>query len=74
MRQEWEWYDASHYRTTMVVEREGESEWKEVVRTVAAYYAVSIAGLLELMRGVGLRSERVDDPPFFQPVLRGRAV
>lgn len=74
MSQEWAWYDASHYRTTMLVEREEGDRWTEVVRTVADYYAISIAGLLELMRSVGLESERVDDPPFFQPVLRGRAV
>lgn len=74
MSQEWEWYDASHYRTTMVVERGERSGWREVVRTVAAYYAIPIPALLELMRGAGLASERVNDPPFFQPVLRGRAV
>lgn len=74
MSQEWEWYDASHYRTTMIVERAQEQEWTEVVRTVAAYYAIPIPRLLELMRGVGFQSDRVDDPPFFQPVLRGRAV
>jgi len=74
MSQEWEWYDASHYRTTMVVERREGSGWRQVVRTVAAYYAIPVSALLELMRGVGLISERVDDPPFFQPVLRGRAI
>ena len=55
--QEWEWYDASHYRTTMVVEREEGSGWQEVVRTDAAYYAISIPALLELMCGAGLEDE-----------------
>jgi len=74
MSQEWEWYDAEHYRTTMVVEQEEDGGWREVVRTVAAYYAIPIPALLELMRSAGLKSERVDEAPFFQPVLRGRAV
>lgn len=73
MSQEWEWYDAEHYRTTMVVEQEEGGGWSEVIRTVAAYYAVPIPALLELMRGAGLKAERVDEPPFSQPVLRGRA-
>ncbi len=73
MSQEWEWYDPSHYRTTMIIEREQEKRWREVVRTVAAYHAISIPRLLELMEGVGLDARRVEEPPFFQPVLRGRA-
>ena len=74
MSQEWEWYDASHYRTTMIVEQEQEEGWREVVRTVAAYYAIAIPRLVQLFEDVGLDAHRVEEPPFFQPVLRGRAV
>jgi SAM-dependent methyltransferase len=73
MRQEWEWYDASHYRTTMIVEARRQQEWEVVVRATAAYYAIPIPRLLELMRQAGLRANRVQEPQFFQPVLRGGA-
>lgn len=72
--QTWEWYDAVHYRTTMVVEERRRKVWKEVVRTAAAYYAITIPRLLELMGQAGLSAERVGEPPFFQPVLRGDAM
>ena len=73
LSQEWEWYDDSRYRTTMVVELQKQDAWEEVVRTEAAYYAISISRLLELMREAGLDASRVDDSHFFQPVLCGRA-
>jgi hypothetical protein len=58
----------------MVVEEDKDEGWREVMRTAAEYYAVSIQSLLELMRESGLEAGRVDGIPFFQPVLRGRAV
>lgn len=69
--QEWVWYDDAHYRTTMRVETEVEGGWREVVRTEAAYYAVSIARILDLMAEAGFEAARVTEPGFFQPVLRG---
>jgi len=72
--QEWTWLDENHYRTEMVIEEDKDGGWREVKRTAAEYYAVSIERLLELMRESGLEADRVDDIPFFQPVLRGRAV
>ncbi len=73
MRQEWEWYDESHYRTMMIVEESRRAGWEEVVRTAAAYYAIPISRLLELMGEAGLKAARVEDAEFYQPVLRGRA-
>jgi hypothetical protein len=73
LSQEWEWYDASHYHTTMLVEEETQGSWGEIVRTNAAYYAVPIARLLELMGQAGLEAERVAESLFFQPVLSGGA-
>ncbi len=72
--QEWAWLDTSHYQTTMVVEEQLEGRWIDVVRTDAQYYAISITRLLDLMEAAGLVPNRVDEVPFFQPVLRGRAV
>ncbi len=71
--QEWSWHDPAHYRTTMVVEEHLDGVWTDIVRTDAEYYAISIPRLLELMEESGLRSRRVEDVPFFQPVLRGCA-
>jgi SAM-dependent methyltransferase len=70
--QAWKWLDAAHYDTTMIIEREENGVWNEVVRTEARYYAIAIERLLALMRSAGLEAERVADVPFFQPVLRGR--
>ncbi len=69
--QEWAWLDDSHYRTTMVVEKFVGGTWIDVVETDAEYYAISIPRLLELMEGAGLRPRRVEEVPFFQPVLYG---
>ncbi len=69
--QEWEWYDASHYRTTLVVEAENRGRWREIVRTTTAYYALSIERVLEMMVEAGFTAERVVESNFFQPVLRG---
>jgi hypothetical protein len=71
MSQEWEWYDPSHYRTTMVVEQREQGGWKEIVRTVTAYYAIPVQRLLQLPLNVGLTAHRVEEEAFFQPVLRG---
>ena len=73
LSQEWEWLDTSHYQTTMVVEEQVEGRWIDVVRTSAEYYAISIPRLLELIEEAGFVSNRVDEVPFFQPVLCGRA-
>lgn len=69
--QEWEWYDPSHYRTTMIVEGEAGAAWEPVVRVGAAYYALSVDRLLELMGEAGMTADRVEDADYFQPVLRG---
>ena len=74
MSQEWRWYNESHYQTTMRVEQVDEGGWREVVRTAAAYYAIPVPRLLELMRQAGLNAEIVEGLQFFQPVLRGSAV
>jgi hypothetical protein len=71
--QEWQWLDTCHYETTMIIERNDGGGWRDVLRTGARYYAVLIERLLTLLEEAGLRAERVDDIPFFQPVLRGRA-
>jgi 2-polyprenyl-3-methyl-5-hydroxy-6-metoxy-1,4-benzoquinol methylase len=73
MSQQWEWYDQSHYRTTMIVEEMGRDRWEELVRTVAAYYAISTDRLLALMGEAGLSANREHEPEFFQPVLRAGA-
>lgn len=72
VRQEWEWYDSSHYRTTMIIEENRQDAWAEIVRTVAAYYAIPLARLVELMGEAGLRASQVADVQFYQPVLLGR--
>jgi 2-polyprenyl-3-methyl-5-hydroxy-6-metoxy-1,4-benzoquinol methylase len=71
--QEWLWRSPSHYRTTMVIEELVAGAWTAVVRTDAEYYAVSVEGLLELMRKAHLIPHLVEDVPFFQPVLRAGA-
>jgi 2-polyprenyl-3-methyl-5-hydroxy-6-metoxy-1,4-benzoquinol methylase len=73
LSQQWEWYDRSHYRTTMIVEEMRRDRWEELVRTVAAYYAISTDRLLALMREAGLRANREHESGFFQPVLRAGA-
>ncbi len=73
MRQEWEWYDESHYLTVMIIEESRRAGWEEVVRSEAAYYAVPISRLLELMGEAGLKADLVEDAEFYQPVLRGSA-
>lgn len=73
LAQEWEWYDPSHYRTTMVIEEADQGQWRELMRTTAAYYAVTIPRLLALMDEAGLTATRVEEVEFFQPILRGRA-
>lgn len=73
LAQEWAWVDASHYRTTMVVEERDRGGWRELLRTAALYYAISLPRLLELMGDAGFRSYRVGDVPFYQPVLTGCA-
>ena len=70
--QRWTWLDASHYRTTFVVEERRDSEWTEVVRTDALYYAISVARLLDLMRDAGFTSCRLSEIPYNQPVLIGQ--
>ena len=57
----------------MVVEEHLDGTWTDVLRTDAEYYAISLPRLLELMEESGLRSRRVEEVPFFQPVLRGLA-
>lgn len=69
--QEWTWLDTSHYRTTMTIEELVDNRWTDVVRTDARYYAIPIPRLLGLMEEAGLRSSRVDEGHFFQPVLSG---
>jgi hypothetical protein len=74
LSQEWAWLDDSHYQTTMVVEERVEGRWTDLVRTDAQYYAIPIPRLLDLMDEAGFVSSRVEEVPFFQPVLRGRTV
>ncbi|HUF18419.1 MAG TPA: class I SAM-dependent methyltransferase [Thermoanaerobaculia bacterium] len=71
--QEWQWVDASHYSTTMIIESHDGTMWREVVRSSAQYYAVPINTLLDLMVKAGLKAAPVEEVPFFQPVLCGRA-
>ena len=73
LSQEWEWTDDAHYWTTMVVEEDRGGGWKEALRTKASYYAISLERLEWLMQEAGLVVDRVGEPVFFQPVLRGRA-
>jgi ubiquinone/menaquinone biosynthesis C-methylase UbiE len=72
VRQEWEWIDRDHYRTTMIVEELGEDGGREVVRTTATYYAVGLPRLLELMDAAGFEAGVADGVDFFQPILVGR--
>ena len=58
----------------MVVEERVEGRWTDLVRTDAQYYAIPIPRLLDLMDEAGFVSSRVEEVPFFQPVLRGRTV
>jgi SAM-dependent methyltransferase len=73
MSQHWDWYDASHYCTTMVVEEKRGDAWHETARSATEYYAISIPRLFELMAQSGLTARRVETPGFFQPVVRGCA-
>ena len=57
----------------MVIEEHVGGRWTDVVRADAEYYAIAIPRLLELMHEAGLRSRRVEEVTFFQPVLRGCA-
>jgi hypothetical protein len=68
--QHWKWEGPSHYRTTMVIEEQHHGEWRQVTRTVAAYYAIPIYRLMALMEEAGFEASRVEDPQFFQPVIR----
>ena len=74
LSQEWAWLSSSHYRTTMVVEERVGGRWTDLVRADTEYYAIPIPRLLELMEEAGLVSSRVEEIPFFQPVLRGGTV
>lgn len=69
LRQEWSWTSATHYRTTMVVERLDGTAWTEVARGQASYHAVTIPRMLALMGRAGLRGRRATESDFFQPVL-----
>lgn len=69
LRQEWSWTSATHYRTTMVVERLDGTAWTEVARSQALYHAVTIPRMLALMGRAGLRGRRATESDFFQPVL-----
>ena len=71
--QEWEWTDEAHYQTTMVLEEDRGGGWEEALRATASYYAIPLEGLERLMQEAGLEVDRVEEPVFFQPVLRGRA-
>jgi SAM-dependent methyltransferase len=71
--QQWEWLDASHYRTTFLVEELQGNEWVEVSETSSQYYAIPIARLIQLMGDAGFEDCGLSDVPFFQPVLTGTA-
>lgn len=73
LRQEWTWLDPSHYRTTFFVHEHAGSEWTEVVRTSAQYYAIPVHRLLGLMDEAGFTSRVVTEVPFYQPMLIGRS-
>ena len=73
LRQEWAWEGLSHYRVTLVVEKDAPGGPEPVVRTVARYYAISVARLLELMAAAGFTSCRRLDDALYQPILMGRA-
>lgn len=72
LSQEWSWYDEDHYWTTMIVEESRAGGWETVLRARARYYAIPLPRLLGLCRRAGLRVDIVEDPPFYQPVIRGR--
>ena len=72
LRQDWTWVDDSHYSTAFVVEEHDGTDWAEVVRTTAEYYAVPVARLLALMEESGFKSRVVTEVPFYQPMLMGR--
>ena len=72
VRQEWEWIDRDHYRTTLIVEEHGDGGEREVVRTTATYYAVGLPRLLELMDAAGFEAGVADGVDFYQPILVGR--
>lgn len=71
--QEWQWVDASHYTTTMIIESRDGTLWREVMRSSAQYYAVPPKTLLGLMTKAGLKAAAVEKVPFFQPVICGCA-
>lgn len=70
LTQHWKWNGASHYRTTMIIEEQREGAWRQVTRTGAAYYAIPVHRLMALMEEAGFKASRVEDPQFFQPVIR----
>lgn len=70
LTQHWQWDGPSHYRTTMVVEEQRQGAWSEVARTGAVYYAIPIHRLMALMEEAGFDASRVEEPQFFQPVIR----
>ncbi len=72
VRQEWEWIDADHYRTTMVLDEVLESGPVERLRTPATYYAVEIDRLLALLSEAGFEANVAEDVDFYQPILVGR--
>jgi hypothetical protein len=71
LRQEWAWDGPMHYQLTFIVERGAPEGWRQVLRTVTRYYAVSIGRLLELMAEAGFLDCRRVDGVFYQPVLIG---
>lgn len=71
LAQTWRWYDEDRYETTMTVEERREGRWAPVLESRTRYYAIPLPRLLALFRRAGLRAERVREPSFYQPVIRG---
>jgi len=71
-RQEWTWEGTTHYRISLIIEKDEPPAPTTVLRTVTRYYAVSVTRLLELMAHAGFVGCRRLDETMYQPILIGR--
>jgi len=74
LKQDWQWSDPTHYRSTFVIDRETRDGLVREVCTTGHFYAVSTERLLALLREAGFDDCRRIDDAFFQPMIIAKRI